>query len=420
MRILVINAGSSSVKYEWVDTSIRAVLMEGSLEGIGEGIGESRHRHTDHPSQPNPAGQQPGPTNNPNPPVLAETVVWQGTTADHKAAFERIFSRLEQTPGGLERLEAIGHRVVHGGERFTAPARITPSVEEAIEATIPLAPLHNPSNLLGIRAARHLLPGLPQVAVFDTAFHHTLPPHAFAYAVPREWAQNFGVRRYGFHGTSHRFVAGRAARLMGRPEKDLRLITLHLGNGASAAAIRGGVCLDTSMGLTPLEGLVMGTRPGDTDPALPFYMGRVAGLSSEEMEEALTRHSGLKGLCGHNDMRAVHRAADGGDPAAGLARDMFAYRIKKYIGAYMAVLGGADGVVFTGGIGQHDPWTRREVCRGMEALGMLMDETANGGHAPPPFGFHLPESPVQLWVIPTHEELEIALQTAALLVGPRE
>ena len=344
---------------------------------------------------------------------------------DHGEGFGRVMADLSDSgaigdPAGLF---GIGHRVVHGGERFREPARVDAGVLDAIRAMIPFAPLHNPGNLQGIEVALATCPGVPQVAVFDTAFHQTMPPRAFHYALPRDLYDVHRVRRYGFHGTSHAHVARRAAELLGKPPASLNLITLHLGNGASAAAIREGKSVDTSMGMTPLEGLIMGTRCGDLDPAVPFFLGTATGKDPGEIQTLLDEESGMKGICGANDMREVHRLAEAGNPSATLAIEMYCYRIRKYIGAYTAVLGRVDALVFTGGIGENDAEVRRRACEGLEGLGIAVDEAGNGAVSREPREIQREGMPVKVLVIPTNEELEIALQTIACIgknVGTEE
>jgi acetate kinase len=309
---------------------------------------------------------------------------------------------------------AVAHRVVHGGERFRAPVVVDDDVLAALHELAVLAPLHNPVNLAGIERARSVWPDVPHVAVFDTAFHHTLPPHAFTYAVPREWATRHGVRRYGFHGTSYAYVSRAAARLLGREPGDTRLIVLHLGNGASAAAVAGGRSVDTSMGLTPLEGLVMGTRSGDVDPALVLHLRRTAGLGVDEIDDLLNTASGMRALAGDSDMRAVHRRIAAGEADAALALDVYCYRVRKYVGAYLAALGGADAIVFTGGVGEHDAVVRSQSLAGLESLGIAVDPARNeaGETTISP-----PGSAIAVLVVPTDEELEMATQAAALVGG---
>ena len=336
----------------------------------------------------------------------------------HREAFLRIGAALRRS-GALEAgiLTAIGHRVVHGGERFQAPARIDAEVCAAIRELALLAPLHNPANLIGIEVCRDAFPGVPQVAVFDTAFHQTLPPHAFRYAVPDAWYRELGVRRYGFHGTSHRYVAERAAEALGRPLAALNLITLHLGNGASAAAIRAGRCVDTSMGLTPLEGLVMGTRSGDLDPAVPLFVQRAAGLSPEAADAALNQESGLLGLAGTGDMRELLAQERSGDERARLALELYCYRIRKYLGAYCAALGRVDALVFTGGVGENAARVRSLVCAGIETLGIALDERANDAAAGEVAEIGRAGVAVRVLVVRTNEELQIARETLEAIAG---
>jgi acetate kinase len=284
-------------------------------------------------------------------------------------------------------------------------------VVERIRALGPLAPLHNPANLTGIEVCLRLFPDLPQVAVFDTAFHQTMPEHAYRYALPEAWYSEYRVRRYGFHGTSHQYVARQAAAFLHRPLASLNLITLHLGNGASAAAIRQGACVDTSMGLTPLEGLMMGTRCGDIDPAIPFYIGAATDATPAELEAALNRDSGIKGICGDNDMRAVQQRAGAGDARARLAIDMYCYRIRKYIGAYCAVLGHVDALVFTAGIGENSALIRETVCSGLERLGIALDPDKNHAARSATAAVERAGAAVSVLVVPTNEEIEIARQT---------
>ncbi len=397
MRILVLNAGSSSIKYELFEMTGREALASGLVERIGEAQGQLTQRHR--------AGAR-----------FQETRR-EGAVADHREGFAWIGEALNGAGvvSSPDELSGVGHRVVHGGEAFKAPALIDVRVVEQIREQIPLAPLHNPANLVGIEVAMAGLPDLPHVAVFDTAFHHSMPPHAYHYALPHEMYEAHQVRRYGFHGTSHGFVAKQAARYLGRPLHTLNLITLHLGNGASAAAIQNGRSVDTSMGLTPLEGLVMGTRCGDLDPAIVFYLARVTGQENDALDSLLNRESGLRGLCGVNDMREIiHRAADG-DERAALAIDMYAYRIKKYIGAYCAVLGQTDAIVFTAGIGENSAEIRSRACSGLSALGIEVDRDRNLSPADCAREIQPADGPVKVLVIPTDEELEIAEQTVACI-----
>jgi acetate kinase len=399
VQILVINSGSSSLKYRLFDLAEGVVVTTGSVERIGEGNPVLHHRwHT-----------RTGAMDE-----LERTI----SAADHRAAFAAITAALRET-GVLEdvtHVDAIGHRVVHGGDRFHAPTRIDAVVVSAIRSLIPIAPLHNPANLLGIEICLELFPGVPQVAVFDTAFHQTMPAHAYHYALPQSLYADHHVRRYGFHGTSHAYVAKRVAQHLARPLDTLNLITLHLGNGASAAAIQRGHCIDTSMGMTPLEGLVMGTRCGDLDPALVFYIGRATGLNVDAVETLLNDDSGLKGLCGANDMREVLKRMDAGDEQARLAFDVYCYRIRKYIGAYFAALGSVSAIVFTAGVGENAPAVRAHVCAGLESLGIRLDRIRNADVRGEIAEIQSDDSIVKLLVVRTNEELEIAEQTRALLV----
>ncbi len=399
MKILVINTGSSSLKFRLFDMRGLVRLASGLVERIGEARGRALLRYR----------------------TAAEnrerTVERSGPITDHGRAMEEMLSLLGEA--GLlahaGELAGIGHRVVHGGEVFHRPVRIDTRVLEAIAELAPLAPLHNPVNLVGIRAAMAQAPDVPQVAVFDTAFHQTLPEHAYLYGLPYRLYEEHRVRRYGFHGTSHGFVSRQAAGFLDRPYGSLNIITLHLGNGASGAAIRGGRCVDTSMGMTPLEGLLMGTRSGDLDPAILLYLAREAGMDSDELDDLLNRQSGLRGLCGDNDMRTVIGRAEQGDGRAALALRIFCYRLKKYIGAYSAVLGRVDCLVFTGGIGENAALVREMACRDLENLGFILDRQRNLRRTEGIRAIHDDASPVRILVVPTNEELEIARQVVEVI-----
>jgi len=393
-KILVVNSGSSSIKYRLFGAGDFSVLASGMVEKIGESGSRLQHRWKNHSGK-------------------FDEILRSLPIPNHREGFQHIGNVTSESKvlEGESELLGIGHRVVHGGEVFHGPALIDGTVLSAIRELIPLAPLHNPENLLGIEAALERYPHVPQVAVFDTAFHQSLPPYAFHYALPYDFYTTHHVRRYGFHGTSHHYVAKRAAMHLGKPLTELNLITLHLGNGASATAIKTGKSMDTSMGLTPLEGLVMGTRCGDLDPAIPFYLGRRTGRSSEELESVLNHQSGLKGICDVNDMREILHLADGGDSRAMLAVDIFCYRIKKYIGAYFAVLGRVDAMVFTGGIGENAASIRKRCCQGLVGLGIIMDDQKNAGSSGRLSEIQVDGSPLKILVIPTDEELEIARQT---------
>jgi acetate kinase len=399
-KIGVINCGSSSIKYEVFDREERIKLATGLVERIGGAEGRMRQSRL----------QADG--------TFVE-VDYPKPLADHREAFLFMvdMNRENRIIRDDSELFCVGHRVVHGGELFREPAVVDDEVVAAIRSLIPLAPLHNPSNLLGIEAARARFPGIPQVAVFDTAFHQTLPPAAYRYALPRELYEQHGVRRYGFHGASHAFVAREAARYLGQSPAELNLITLHLGNGASAAAIRGGTCVDTSMGMTPLEGLVMGTRSGDLDPAIPFYLIRQLSLSPDKVENLLNKESGLKGVCGFSDMREIQQRAGQGDEQAALAFEMFCYRVRKYIGAYCAVLGRLDAIVFTGGMGENSAAVRGAVCAGLQHLGITVDDRINWAAAGKAAEIQAEGAPVKVLVVRTNEELEIALQSEAVILN---
>ena len=338
---------------------------------------------------------------------------------DHQDGFNQIVKVLVDRKYGVLRdkseICAVGHRVVHGGETFQAPTIIDEKVIEAISVHISLAPLHNPPNLIGIEVARSMFPNSPQVAVFDTAFHQTLPQKAFLYALPYELYKKNGVRRYGFHGTSHSYVAQKAAQFFQQPLEKLSLITVHLGNGASMAAIKNGTCIDTTMGLTPLEGLVMGTRCGDVDPSLTFFLANHLQMSLQEIDKLMNKESGLKGICGSNDMREVLEKAHAGEVLAQVALDVYCYRIKKYIGAFFAVLESLDGLVFTAGIGENAPYIRMICCQGLSRLGISIDPQKNNAATKEIREISSSRSKVTILVVPTNEELKIAHETKKLI-----
>jgi acetate kinase len=390
----VINSGSSSIKFQLFDMGEECSIANGNFERLGEQEARLKFSLTEHNCE-------------------TETVSTNHPGADHAEGFSLITALLRDKNllSKAHQLQAVGHRVVHGGEQFQQPEVITPEVLAGIRAMIPLAPIHNPANLKGIEITLEQLPNIPQVAVFDTAFHQTLPEYAYTYAIPYHLYQQQGIRRYGFHGSSHAFVAQAAAQFLARPVEALNLITLHLGNGASAAAIRHGQCIDTSMGLTPLEGLIMGTRCGDLDPSIIFYIHKQTGLSFPEIEQLLNQASGLEGIAGVSDMRQLMEHIAHNDKQARLALDMFCYRIKKYIGAYNAILGRVDAIVFTGGIGEHASQVREQVCTELEHLGIMLDAAANQQAEENACAIHLSDSKVAILVIQTNEELEIARQT---------
>jgi acetate kinase len=408
MHILVLNVGSSSVKFQLIDTDGQAIaaakdrrLAGGQIERIG---GEAIVSL---------AATDQRPTKSAVP------------IRDHAAAVEHIIKWLTSQESGVPissvaEIEAVGHRVVHGGERFTRSTKVDDDVWRELEELIELAPLHNPHNLRGITAARAVLgPGVPQVAVFDTAFHHSLPETAFVYAVPYQLYRRYRVRRYGFHGTSHRYIAYRYRQLTEKAREATKIITLHLGNGASACAIVGGISVDTSMGFTPLEGLVMGTRSGDLDPAILDFVSAKEGLSLREVDSLLNKQSGLLGISGLTaDMRELlAEEAEHGDRRARLGVDVFCYRVKKYIGAYLAAMNGADAIVFAGGIGENSPEVRARICAGLEWLGIEIDAARNGAIVGTEGRIDREGSRVNIWVIPTDEELLIARDTWRVVTG---
>lgn len=395
MKVLVINSGSSSIKYQLYDMPESIVLAKGLVERIGEPVGSAK--------QKGPKGD----------------VSFQEAIADHRVGIQKALEMLTQGDHAplscLEEIEAVGHRVVHGGERFTDSVLIDQHVVAAIQEHAELAPLHNPPNLLGIEVTREILPKVPQVAVFDTAFHQTLPPQAFMYAIPKSMYDDHRIRRYGFHGTSHRYVTFRASALLEKPISQISLITCHLGNGSSMAAVKNGRSVDTSMGLTPLEGLVMGTRSGDIDPAIIFHLARVCHLPLEDIDKILNKKSGLLGLSEKsNDVRELFKLQQANDPAASLALEIFCYRIKKYVGAYTAILGNLDALVFTAGIGENAPWIRQTVCDGLHGLGIELDQEKNNSAKGKETDISTKGSQVPVWVIPTNEEKMIANDTYQL------
>ena len=391
MKILVINAGSSSLKYQLIDTAENKVLAKGLCERIG--INDSKLTYK-------PSGK--------------DGFELVRDMKDHTDAIKLVLDALVDKDHGvisdMSEIDAVGHRVVHGGEKFAKSVLLTDEVLETIESLNDLAPLHNPANLMGIRACRAIMPNTPMVGVFDTAFHQTMPPEAFIYALPYEAYTEHMVRRYGFHGTSHNYVTLRAVEMLGKPAEETKIITCHLGNGSSVAAIKGGKCIDTSMGLTPLEGLPMGTRTGDIDPAIVGYLMKKLGLDLKEMDAYMNKKSGMLGISGvSSDFRDLGAAAADGSKRAALALDVFAYRVKKYIGAYAAALNGVDAIVFTAGVGENDKGMRARILEGLDYLGVDVDFEYNSSC---PRGEEVviskPESRVKVFVIPTDEELMIA------------
>jgi len=389
---LIVNSGSSSLKYQLIELDGEETLASGSIDRIGEATSSVGHT------------------------TAGEKHEKQLPIADHTAALRVLTDAFAEYGPDLAFSPpvVIGHRVVHGGSLFTGPTLVTDRVIADIEELSALAPLHNPANLAGIRAAAVIFAGVPQVAVFDTAFHQTLPPEAFTYAIDRDLAAQHKIRRYGFHGTSHKYVSEQAAVFLDRPLESLKTIVLHLGNGASATAIDGGRSIDTSMGLTPLEGLVMGTRSGDLDPAIIFHLHRQAGLGFEELDSLLNRGSGLLGLTGNGDMRDVQNAAAGGDADAEAALAVWRHRIRHYVGAYVAQLGGLDALVFTAGVGENNALLRRRALAGLEFLGIEIDNDRNELASREPRAISPEGARVSVLVIPTNEELEIARQALSV------
>ncbi|MBD5183843.1 MAG: acetate kinase [Bacteroidales bacterium] len=396
MKILVLNCGSSSVKYKLIDSSTKEVLAEGGVEKIGLEDSFLKFKRPD--------GSK-------------ETITV--SMPDHKEAIKQISKVLTDPKEGViksfDEIEAVGHRVVHGMEYFNKSVLITPEVVERVKECYPVAPLHNPANITGIEAVTELMPNTPQVAVFDTAFHQTMPAKAYMYALPYEDYEKYGVRRYGFHGTSHRYVSARVCEFLGVPYDKQRIITCHIGNGGSVTAIKDGKSVDTSMGLTPTEGLMMGTRVGDVDPGALVYLMERLNLDAEGLLKLINKQSGVLGVSGiSNDMRDIEAAIEKGDERAKLALDMYEYRLLKYIGAYTAVLGGVDIIVFTGGVGENQPQTRERICKQLAYLGVTFNAEANKSRGEEVV-ISGEDSKVKVVVIPTDEELMIAQDTAAIV-----
>ncbi|WP_425448951.1 acetate kinase [Dethiothermospora halolimnae] len=396
MNILVINCGSSSLKYQLIDMSNEEVLAKGLSERIG--IEGSRVKHK-------PAGK--------------EAVVIEKPMEDHKVALEIVLNALVDPNHGaiksMDEINAVGHRVVHGGEKFANSVKIDEDVMNAVKDCIELAPLHNPPNIMGIEACKELMPNVPMVGVFDTAFHQTMPESSYIYPLPYELYEKHGIRRYGFHGTSHKYVANRASEMLNKDLKDLKVITCHLGNGASVAAIDNGKVIDTSMGLTPLEGLAMGTRSGDIDPAIVTFIMDKEGLDIDGANKLLNKKSGVLGISGvSSDFRDIEEAAEKGNKRAKLALDVFGNRVRKYIGAYAAMMGGVDAIVFTAGLGENSPETREDVCKGLEFIGIEIDTEKNNVRGKETV-VSKDNSKVEVLVIPTNEELMIARDTKKLV-----
>ncbi len=400
MKVLVLNSGSSSIKFQLFIVEQSKPLIGGLVEQIGQ-----EHSHIKYKYFCEEDGSE-----------HSEEVFCD--IKSHKEGLLAVSDILAKSGivQSFSELDGIGHRVVHGGEKFSNPVIIDDKVIATIKKLSILAPLHNPANLSGIEVALEHSPNVPQVAVFDTAYHQTIPQYAYMYALPYELYEKYNIRRYGFHGTSHYFVANEYAKKVGKRLEECNLITLHLGNGASVAAIKEGKSIDTSMGFTPLEGLMMGTRSGDMDPAIINYLHGVAGMDFDQVDAMLNKESGLKGVCGNNDLREVIEHAQSGDARAKLALDMFCYRIKKYIGAYCAAIGKVESIVFTGGIGENSALVREKVCEGLEAgFGIEIDENENRNDEKGEREINSKSSRIKVYVIPTNEELEIALQTRELI-----
>jgi len=399
LKILVLNSGSSSLKYKLFDMEHRSVMASGLVERIGMSDANGRLVHKV-PGRDDYRIEQPMP--------------------DHKVALKLVIDTLIDRDRGvirsLDEIAAVGHRVLHGKDAFKESVIVDDKVLETLKSFIDLGPLHMPANIMGIESCMALMHGIPQVAVFDTAFHQTMPKKAYLYAVPRRLCDEFGVRRYGFHGTSHRYVSMRAAEILGKPLEGLKMITLHLGNGSSAAAIKDGKVIDTSMGFTPLEGFVMGTRCGDMDPAIVPYIQQKLGLSSAEVDAFMNRQCGLLGLSGvSSDMREIQKAISEGNELAKDAYDVFIYRLIKYVGAYFAAMGGLDVLVFTAGIGENDWLVRQHVCEGLAALGVKIDVEKNTGLKGKEEILSTPDSKVLVMLVPTNEELMIAMDAYNLV-----
>ncbi|SEA50650.1 acetate kinase [Porphyromonadaceae bacterium KH3R12] len=397
MKILVLNCGSSSIKYKLFEMKSKNVVAQGGVEKIG--MKGSFLKFT------LPDGQK---------------VMLEGEILEHRAGIEYILGVLLSEKYGciksLDEIEAVGHRVVHGGERFNSSVLITDEVIDILNECIELAPLHNPPNLKGIYAIQELMPDTPQVSVFDTAFHQTMPDYAYMYGIPYSLYEKYGIRRYGFHGTSHRYVSARACEFLGVPYEEQRIITAHIGNGGSVTAIKNGKSVDTSMGMTPVEGLIMGTRSGDVDPGAVSYIMEKEHMGTNGISTLLNKFSGVLGISGiSSDMRELEAAIKAGNKRAMLAMETYNYRIKKYIGSYAATLGGVDILVFTGGVGENQFVTRRDVCKNMEFMGIELDEELNASVRAKEVVISKPTSKVKVVIIPTDEELSIANDTIEIL-----
>ncbi len=400
MKILVINTGSSSIKYQLIDLENEKVLSSGLVEKIGSESSIVKHKYS--------SGSEEEKSHKMNQAI-----------PDHRAGLEIVASLLsDKTYGTISNpseIKAVGHRVVHGGEMFHQPAVIDDEIIKAIKDNIPLAPLHNPANLTGIEVAQSIFSDAVHVAVFDTAFHQTMPDYSYMYAIPYEMYEKHRIRKYGFHGTSHHYVALETARYLNKPIEELKIITVHLGNGSSMTAVQNGKSIDTTMGMTPLAGLIMGTRCGDLDPAVPFFLAENNSCTIEHIDTMLNKKSGLLGICGKNDMREIHEQIAAGCKKSKLATDMLTYQIRKYIGAYIASMNGCDAIVFTAGIGENDDTARAGACTGMDYLGIEIDHASNSTRAEGIRDISGSNSKIKILIIPTNEELQIARETAEVI-----
>ena len=397
MNILVINAGSSSIKYQLIDMNTEMPLSSGIVERIGLEMGLIKHKTFHNGSE--------------------EKTVEEFPIPDHGVGLKRVAELLTDKKVGVisdpSEIQAVGHRLVHGGETFTQTVEIPDEVKAKVKELFPLAPLHNPANLIGVEVAEQVFPNAKQVGVFDTAFHQSIPEKAFRYALPEKFYSELRIRKYGFHGTSHKFISEKAIEYLGNP--DAKIVTIHLGKGASMAAVKGGVCVDTTMGMGPLSGLIMGTRSGDIDPAIIFYLAQQKGYSIDEISDLLNKESGMKGLTGLTDMRDVEKLQGEGDPVAILALEMYAYRVKQYIGSYASAMNGVDAIVFTAGIGENKTSVREMVCEDMDYLGITWDEEKDKNRNGDVHEINVDGAKVKVLIIPTNEELEIAKQSLALV-----
>lgn len=392
MNILVVNCGSSSIKYQLINMQDESVVAKGLVERIGMEGSVLTHQ---------PTGQ--------------DKVIIHSDIPNHTVGIKLVLNAFVDPNYGvlknMDEIKAVGHRVVHGGEKFSASVLITPDVMIGIEECIDMAPLHNPPNIAGINACKEVMPNVPQVAVFDTAFHQTMPKYSFLYGLPYDAYIKYGLRRYGFHGTSHKFVAQRAAAMLGKPLSDLKIITCHLGNGSSIAAVKNGKCMDTSMGFTPLEGLVMGTRSGAIDPAIIPFLMKKANMTGAQIDDYLNKKSGVLGISGvSSDFRDIEEAFHEGNERAGLALDIFAYKVRKYIGSYVAAMGGVDVIVFTAGLGENSATMRAKICEGLEFFGVFIDSKKNDVRGKE-MDISTENAAVKVLLIPTNEELMIARDT---------